>query len=52
MPMPPPMDQNSIPCVVLNYNSRPLPAEILVDGNTARIVRKRQNLDDLIAGEA
>ncbi len=35
-----------------NYNSRPLPAEILVDGNTARIVRKRQNLDDLIAGEA
>ena len=35
-----------------NYNSRPLPAEILVDGSTARIVRQRQTLDDLIAGEA
>ncbi len=34
-----------------NYNSRPLPAEILVDGSTARVVRQRQNLDDLIAGE-
>ena len=34
-----------------NYNSRPLPAEILVDGSTARVVRKRQTLDDLIAGE-
>jgi diaminopimelate decarboxylase len=35
-----------------NYNSRPLPAEILVDGTTARVVRQRQTLDDLIAGEA
>ena len=35
-----------------NYNTRPLPAEILVDGSTARVVRKRQTLDDLIAGEA
>lgn len=35
-----------------NYNSRPLPAEILVDGATARIIRKRQTLEDLIAGEA
>ncbi|WP_035612180.1 diaminopimelate decarboxylase [Haloferula sp. BvORR071] len=34
-----------------NYNSRPLPAEILVDGSTAKVVRKRQTLDDLIAGE-
>jgi diaminopimelate decarboxylase len=34
-----------------NYNSRPLPAEILVDGSTARVVRQRQTLDDLIAGE-
>jgi diaminopimelate decarboxylase len=34
-----------------NYNSRPLPAEILVDGSTARVVRKRQTLEDLIAGE-
>ena len=35
-----------------NYNSRPLPAEILVDGDQASVVRKRQTLDDLIAGEA
>lgn len=34
-----------------NYNSRPLPAEILVEGETATIVRKRQTLDDLIEGE-
>lgn len=34
-----------------NYNSRPLPAEILVDGATATVVRKRQALDDLIEGE-
>ncbi len=34
-----------------NYNSRPLPAEILVEGSTATIVRKRQTLDDLIEGE-
>jgi len=35
-----------------NYNSRPFPAEILVDGADATVVRKRQSLDDLIAGEA
>ncbi|MCW1915169.1 diaminopimelate decarboxylase [Luteolibacter sp. GHJ8] len=34
-----------------NYNSRPLPAEILVDGSAAKVVRKRQTLEDLIAGE-
>jgi diaminopimelate decarboxylase len=34
-----------------NYNSRPLPAEILVEGDSATVVRKRQALDDLIAGE-
>jgi diaminopimelate decarboxylase len=34
-----------------NYNSRPLPAEILVEGTDATVVRKRQTLDDLIAGE-
>ena len=35
-----------------NYNSRPFPAEVLVDGDSAKVVRKRQTLDDLIAGEA
>lgn len=34
-----------------NYNSRPLPAEVLVEGSTATLVRKRQTLDDLIEGE-
>jgi diaminopimelate decarboxylase len=34
-----------------NYNSRPLPAEILVEGGTATVVRKRQTLEDLIEGE-
>ena len=34
-----------------NYNTRPLPAEILVDGDKASLVRKRQTLDDVIAGE-
>ncbi len=34
-----------------NYNSRPLPAEILVEGETATVVRKRQSLEDLIEGE-
>jgi diaminopimelate decarboxylase len=34
-----------------NYNSRRLPAEILVDGTKAEVVRERQSWDDLIAGE-
>ncbi len=34
-----------------NYNSRPFPAEILVEGDTATLIRKRQTLEDLIEGE-
>ncbi len=34
-----------------NYNSKPLPAEILVDGGQPRLVRARQTPDDLIRGE-
>ena len=34
-----------------NYNSRPLPAEILVDGSQSHVVRTRQSYDDLITGE-
>ncbi len=30
-----------------NYNSRPRPAEILVDGDSWRIIRERESLDDL-----
>ncbi|MCB1591409.1 MAG: diaminopimelate decarboxylase [Alphaproteobacteria bacterium] len=35
-----------------NYNSRPLPAEILVDGDKVALIRKRQNVSDLIRGES
>ncbi len=34
-----------------NYNSRPMPAEVLVDGGEARVVRRRQNWEDLVALE-
>jgi len=34
-----------------NYNSRPLLPEVLVDGSDARLIRKRQTLEDLISGE-
>lgn len=34
-----------------NYNSRRLPAEILVDGGKAEVVRERQTWDDLVRGE-
>jgi diaminopimelate decarboxylase len=33
------------------YNARPRPAEVLVDGRSWRIVRQRESLDDLIRGE-
>jgi diaminopimelate decarboxylase len=34
-----------------NYNSKPLPAEVLVDGGTPRLVRARQTPADLVRGE-
>lgn len=34
-----------------NYNSRPRAAEVLVDGDGFRIVRRRETLEDLIRGE-
>lgn len=34
-----------------NYNSRPLPAEVLVDGEEAWLIRERQTLEDLVRGE-
>jgi len=33
------------------YNQRPRPAEILVDGDTATLVRRRETFDDLVAAE-
>ena len=35
-----------------NYNTRPLAAEIMVDGTQAHVVRERQTLDDLVRGES
>ncbi len=35
-----------------NYNSRPRAAEILVDGDTAHLVRQRETVDSLFLGEA
>lgn len=34
-----------------NYNTRPMPAEILVDGDQAHVIRRRQTYEDLVAGE-
>jgi diaminopimelate decarboxylase len=34
-----------------NYNSRPLPAELLISGTEAKIVRRRQSYADLISME-
>ncbi len=33
------------------YNARPRPAEVLIDGDTAHLVRERETLDDLWRGE-
>ena len=34
-----------------NYNSRMRPAEVLVDGDLARLIRKRESIDQLFADE-
>ncbi|MBI5528885.1 MAG: diaminopimelate decarboxylase [Deltaproteobacteria bacterium] len=34
-----------------NYNSRPRPAEVLVEGDTYRVIRERETLEDLVRGE-
>ncbi|HUG41457.1 MAG TPA: diaminopimelate decarboxylase [Longimicrobiales bacterium] len=33
------------------YNARPRPAEVLVEGDGARLIRRRENHDDLVRGE-
>ncbi|MDT0500827.1 MULTISPECIES: diaminopimelate decarboxylase [unclassified Halomonas] len=35
-----------------NYNSRPRPAEVMVDGDRSHLVRRRERLDELWTGEA
>jgi diaminopimelate decarboxylase len=34
-----------------NYNSRPRPAEVLVDGDRYDVIRDREDYDDLVRGE-
>ncbi len=34
-----------------NYNSRPLAAEVLIEGGAARVIRRRQRLEDLFRDE-
>jgi len=34
-----------------NYNTRPRPAEILVDGKSVKVIRRRETIADLIRGE-
>ncbi len=34
-----------------NYNTRPRPAEVLVDGKSARVIRRREAMADLIRSE-
>jgi len=34
-----------------NYNSRPLPAEVLVQGDRFSLIRRRQKVEDLVSGE-
>lgn len=35
-----------------NYNSRPMAAEVLVDGDSWSVIRTRQTLEDLVRGES
>jgi len=34
-----------------NYNSRPRPAEVLVDGKSVKVIRRRETMDDLLRPE-
>lgn len=38
-------------CMSSNYNSRPRAAEVMVDGDKAHLIRKRETLEDLYAHE-
>jgi diaminopimelate decarboxylase len=34
-----------------NYNTRPHPAEVLVNGASAKIIRRREKVSDLLRAE-
>ena len=35
-----------------NYNTMPRPPEVLVSGDKATLIRRRENYEDLVAAEA
>ena len=35
-----------------NYNTRPRPPEVMVDGDSFYVIRERETLDDLVRGES
>lgn len=35
-----------------NYNTRPRPAEVLVEGKSVRLIRRRETIDDLLSPES
>ncbi len=34
-----------------NYNTRPLPAEVLIDGDEVRLIRRRENFEELLRNQ-
>lgn len=34
-----------------NYNTRPLPAEVLIEGNEVRLIRRRENFEELLRNQ-
>ncbi len=34
-----------------NYNTRPRPAEVLVDGKSVKVIRRRETVADLLRNE-
>jgi diaminopimelate decarboxylase len=35
-----------------NYNTRPRPAEVLVEGTSTRVIRRRETMRDLLGPES
>ena len=38
-------------CMSSNYNTRPRPAEVLIDYGRARLIRVRETMEDLLRGQ-
>lgn len=38
--------------MLLNYNTRPRVAELMVDGEQVYVIRQRETFDDLVKGES